>query len=333
MVRDHKVPLRYAVKEGERQFSNGDIHLNHCQRMPRNSWKATVVPSHNNRMATRSYEMKNKDTVDGLRPPQECDAASPLRKRWKEGNILIVMLPIGASLLPSLFIFGAYIHANTSDSMRLNNRTNVPYVSDIGNHKPHSSVFTLGLSLGAMFGFWLILVRHIQVDILYDNRRSKANMASSFAGLIGILGELVVGSFQLSSHSILHYLGAFVHFVSIMVFMFLQTFITHRNIENVGTRKNAVALIIVRGLLSSGLLMSIVVFGVFVLLPSLSEYNRTGYSIAQIAEWVMFGSVVLFMLTFLYDFRNLTCSVHVEYLTMKDSRNVYGFYNQGVDPK
>ena len=332
MGRDQKVRPRYEVAERERQVFNEDIY-NPCQRLPRDSWEVAVVPSYNKKMANGRYEMENKNIVDGPSSPPEFDAASPLKKRWREGNILILLLPIGASILPSLFIFGAYVHADSYDLMRLKNQSDVPYVSDIGNYKPHSSVFTLGLSIGAMFGFWLILVRHFQVEILYENTGSKANMASSFVGLLGILAELVVGSFQLSSHFTLHYLSAFVHFVSIMFFMFLQTYITHKNIKKEGKLKNAVALVIVRGLLSSGLVMSTVVFGTF-LLPSLSKYNRIGYSVAQIAEWVMFGCVVLFMLTFLCDFKDLTCSVHVRYLENKDSKNSKsnGLYNSGVDP-
>ena len=279
------------------------------------------------RIRIESGRSSTRKQVQGMEGPN----SQQKKRTWRNGNFLIIMVPLGASILPAVFLLGAYSHADAYDLLRLKNDTDVPYISDIGNYKPHSSVFTFGLSLGAMFGFWLILVRHIQVEKVYENTGSKANLAASICGSFGILGELIVGSFQLSSHFTIHYLGAFMHFVSIMIFMFIQTFITHRNIPSLGVkeiiwgqskksiyisklnRKSLTILAYFRGLLSILLLVSVLIFAVF-LLPSLSKYNRTGYSVAQIAEWFMFVFVILFMLSFLYDFKDLTCSVHVDYV-------------------
>ena len=129
-----------------------------------------------------------------------------------------------------VFLLSAHFHADEYNLMQLKHDNDVPYISDIGNYKPHSSVFTFGLNLSAMFGLLLILVRYMQVKRVYRNIGSKANLFGLICGLFGILGQLILGSFQLSSHFTMHYLGAFVHFVSIMIFMFIQTFITHRNI-------------------------------------------------------------------------------------------------------
>ena len=220
----------------------------------------------------------------------------------------MMSVPLGASILPVLFLLGAFLHADKYDLLRLKNNTDVPYVSDIGNYKPYSSVFTLGLNFNAMFGFWLILVRHIQVDKIFENTGSKANRSASFFGFLGIMGELTVGSFQLSSHLVMHYLGAFVFFASIMIYMCIQTFITCRNRLKVVYKEYSAILIAVRVILSALLLISLVIFGTF-LHPSLSAYNRKGYSVAQSAEWVMLACVIIFMMTFLYDFNNLAVSI------------------------
>ena len=239
------------------------------------------------------------------------------------GNILILMSPLGASVMPTVFLLSAYFHADEYDLMQLKNDTDVPYISDIGNYKPHSSVFTFGLNLSAMFGLLLILVRYMQVKRVYRNIGSKANLFGLICGLFGILGQLIVGSFQLSSHFTMHYLGAFMHFVSIMIFMFIQTFITHRNIpkkdkytDSKGnnnsklSKRGMTLLAYCRWLLSILLFASVVVFGIF-LDDSLSVYNRRGYSVAQSAEWVMLGCVIVYMLTFLYDFKGLKSSLDI----------------------
>ena len=322
MIGNGKVQPFYNIKDKGGQYSKKEFYMNNGESMPRQTWKFSVesVSTKEHKNGRDSYTVRNDDAftidrhinnTDGPKMPQENNAVdSSLKNRWKSGNILIILLPLGSGLLPAAFLIGAYFHADNFDLLRLKNNTDVPYISDVGNYTPHSSVFTFGLSMSALFGMWLITVRYLQVKCLYHNTGSKANFCSLIAGYLGILGELIVGSFQLSSHFTLHYLGAFLHFVAIMIFMGLQTFITHRNINNEGKRKYAVALVIVRGLLSSGLLMCLVVFGVF-LLPSLSKYNRKGYSVAQGAEWAMLVSVVLFMLTFLYEFIDLTCTVVV----------------------
>ena len=237
-----------------------------------------------------------------------CDT---IKRRWKNGNLLMMSVPLGASILPVFFLLGAFLHADRYDLLRLKNNTDVPYISDIGNYKPYSSVFTLGLNFNAMFGFWLILVRHIQVDKIFDNTGSKANRSASFFGFLGIMGELTVAAFQLSSHVVMHYIGAFVFFASIMIYMFIQTFITYRNRSKVVHKKYAPILVTVRVILSALLLISLVIFGTF-LHPSLSAYNRKGYSVAQSAEWVMLGCVIFFMVTFLYDFNNLSVFITYE---------------------
>lgn len=260
-----------------------------------------------------AYDLGKHECANKANGPKE----SSLKWRWKSGNLLIISLPLGAGIVPVTFMIGAYFHAKDSDMLKLKNNTDVPYISDIGNYKPHSSVFTFGLMMSAMFAMWLIIVRFLQVKVLYNNTKSKANLCSFFVGMLSILGEIMVGSFQLSSQLVMHNVGAFAHFVSFMIFMCIQTFITHRNIDNTGKRNYDIYLVILRGLLSGGVFLCLVIFGIFFAVPSLFAYNRTGYSVAQSAEWAMLSCTVTFLLTFVYDFKDLTCSVNVSYLENK----------------
>ena len=342
MGNNRKVHPHYEVtiKEG-RHYCDESVYVSkHRAISQHNLWHTPTIADSRDRMRKNKYVIENGnakdesicDAKDG--PSIEPEDESSLKRRWFNGNILVICLPLGASILPSVFLLGAFLHADQFNLMKLKNNTDVPYISDIGDKKPHSSVFTLGLSFGAMFGFWLILVRHIQVDKIFDDTGSKANRFATFFGLMGILGELTVAAFQLSSHFIMHYLGAFVLFAFIMIYMFIQSYITHRNLLKMGNVKYAKALVIFRVILCVVLLMSLVIFGTF-LLPSLSPYNRKGYSVAQSAEWAMLGCVIIFMLTFLYDFKDLTCFVDVGVLKDTKSCNTVpgneGIYNYGVD--
>ncbi|XP_065052494.1 DNA damage-regulated autophagy modulator protein 1-like [Rhopilema esculentum] len=291
--------------------------------MPKQTWNVNMdlkQPDNNrgheryvvgNQLAVIHNEAENRPRHESALKLDGIVFESGFKRRWKSGNVLIIMLPIGASVLPALFLLAAFFHAD--DGLILRNNTDVPYISDIGNHKPYSSVFTFGLSVSALFGLWLIIVRYIQVEILYRYTGSKLNFFCFIIGLLSIFGELLVASFQLSSQETVHYLGAFLQFASTFLYMIIQTWISHKHLPSEPRKKQACMVVIIRAMLSVGVFISLLMFGVF-LVPSLSHYNRSGYSVAPVAEWTLLVFVILFMLTFLYDFRNLTCRVVVENL-------------------
>eukprot|EP00112_Aurelia_sp_Birch-Aquarium-sp1_P004139 Seg1470.3 transcript_id=Seg1470.3/GoldUCD/mRNA.D3Y31 product="DNA damage-regulated autophagy modulator protein 2" protein_id=Seg1470.3/GoldUCD/D3Y31 len=313
---------------------DGDFHYEQQgSEMVKQSWTVDVSSVKRKEPRNRaSYVVSNPDTVqwddrEVDRPTQvpENDESqqgnetvdgelSDFVRRWRNGNILIMMLPIFAGVMPAIFMLGAFLHAADNNSLILKNNTKIPYISDIGNHKPHSSVFTLGLCLSAVFGLALIIVRYFQVEFLYEKCGSKANYCSLICGIIAIIGEIMVASFQLSSQNIVHYFAAFLHFFFIMVYMCMQTFVTYRNLPYEGERKLKTRIVIIlRAISSSAVLLCLVLFGVF-LLPSLEHYNRNGNAVAQGAEWAMLSFVILFLLTFLHDFRSLTCRVIVQHM-------------------
>ena len=294
-----------SVKRKEPRNQASYIVTNHdaVQREDREDNRPTQVPV--NIYAENNDGLQGDETVDGK--------VSEFVRRWRKGNILIIMLPIFAGVMPAIFMLGAFLHADDNNSLKLKNNTKVPYISDIGNHKPHSSVFTFGLCLSAVFGLGLIIVRYLQVK-KYKKCGSKSNYCSLIFGIIAIIGEIMVASFQLSSQKVVHYFAAFLHFFFIMCYMCMQTWITHRNLPPDEQEKQKTKIVIIlRAFLSLAVLMSIVLFGVF-LLPSLEHYNRNSAAVAQGAEWAMLSFVILFLLTFLYDFRSLTCRVSVEYM-------------------
>ena len=317
---------------------DGDFHYEQQgNEMVRQSWKVDVSSVKRKEPRNQaSYIVTNHDAIqsedkedngptqvpvniyaennEGRQGDEKVDGeVSEFVRRWRNGNILIIMLPIFAGVMPAIFMLGAFLHADDNNSLKLKNNTKVPYISDIGNHKPHSSVFTFGLCLSAVFGLGLIIVRYFQVEFLYAKCGSKSNYCSLIFGIIAIIGEIMVASFQLSSQKVVHYFAAFLHFFFIMCYMCMQTWVTHRNLPYEQEKKKTKIVIILRAFLSLAVLVSIVLFGVF-LLPSLEHYNRNSNAVAQGAEWAMLSFVILFLLTFLYDFRSLTCRVIVEHM-------------------
>ncbi len=225
------------------------------------------------------------------------------KRRWKSGNIVVLALPLGAAILPIIFIISAFIHADRTNSLVLLNNTDTPYVSDIGNFKPYSSLFTFGLFLNAIFFISIVIVRYFHVKSKHICKR--ANFASLTCGIICTLGELLTSCFQISSHYHMHFLGAFLYFVFIAIFYGFQTFITYHEIQASGTKRFPVKVIFAMRLLLTFIIgIILVLFGTF-LHPDLSGFNRVGSSIAQVMEWMLVSLINVFLLTFLFEFKDI----------------------------
>lgn len=183
----------------------------------------------------------------------------------------------------------------------------LPFISDMGDSPPESSVFTLGLSISCFFTLMVIIVRYNQVKCIYYNGW-KANDTSIYFGVIFVLGKLIIASFQLSSNKLVHYLGAALYFIGTTVYVALQVYITHKNIK-----KTSRAVLYIRAVTFVGMFFSAILFAVFFGVPSLKVYNRYGANVAQGAEWSFAVLKMAFMLTFLYDFWNVDVSFNIKF--------------------
>ena len=218
------------------------------------------------------------------------------------GNKILLSLPIGAVIIPAMFVIGAYFYASKKDTLKLPASRAVPYISDIGDLKPQSGLFTFGLTLSSYFTFGVVLTRFFQVRILANTVRRWINYLALYLGILIVVGKVMVASFQISGHLIAHFLGAALYVVSTVLFISVQTFISFKEKPIVG--KHRKAFLVTRCLLSATSIAGTIIFGVF-LLPPFVKYNRGKFFVAQMGEWCFAVCKLLFMLTFMVDFWHL----------------------------
>ena len=216
------------------------------------------------------------------------------------GNKLLICLPLGALIIPAFFILLAYFLGNTLNTMKLPAYHDVPYLSDVGNHTPQSSIFAFGLTLSSFFSVGVIMVRYHQVKSLFLKNDKRTNQIGFVFGILFVIGKLIAASFQFSSVAIVHFVGAGIFIIFATLWAGIQSLISYKNRQSY--YGNIVAMS--RVVLSIGMFITAVILGTF-LSPDLHKYNRAGYSTAQGSEWAWATFKGLFMLTFVEDFWRL----------------------------
>eukprot|EP00794_Sanderia_malayensis_P017792 gene17792-19569_t len=265
----------------------------------------------------------------------------PLTANINNNSTIILALPLAAAFLPAVFIVPSAVFGVQTNTLNLPQNKSIPYVSDIGNSlSPYDAMFITGLDLGAIFFLGLVMVRYIEIEkaryrkleelrsknsrawCIYNESASHCdtesqktsqlksaknycyalNRSALFTGIVSAVGEVLTGSFSISYHYTMHFLGAFFYFVFMTVYLVIQTVITRkemnrREIESC-TMKGIFS---ARVFLSAIIMLGILMFGVFL---NMSEFNRTGLSVAQSIEWMLVICVHIFLATFIFDFNN-----------------------------
>ena len=208
-------------------------------------------------------------------------------------RILLLSIPIGITVISIGTVILAYYCGVQSGSLAP--LPFIPFISDLGNDKPASSVFTLGITLIAQLNLFLVIFAYCYVRDTYGTCK-RANKASLVMGLVLVLGKLVVGAFQLTSVKDIHFFGAALYFIGSVMFAIFQSHIARVNVPQCPS-----LLYWFRLICTSLMSISLVVFMVF-LVPVLTKHNRNGANIGQIAEWCFSISKTLFTLSFIYEF-------------------------------
>ena len=234
----------------------------------------------------------------------ECTCFDPVvvKPHRTFASLILVILPACIAIIPMIFISIAYLYAQYLGTFKLPPTRNVPYISDIGNDQPQSSFFTIGLVLSSLCTVAVVFVRYVQVMVYIENVNRRVNVVGFLFGVLNAFGMLIVASFQLTGLSHVHYAGAFLYAFSGVIYTQIHTYISHKDKSLTGNYRTS--LLILRGVLSAGVLLGFLTFGVF-LLPSLVKFNRPGYSVAQAGEWFFAVCKMGFMLTFIADFWKL----------------------------
>ncbi len=229
------------------------------------------------------------------------------------GNKFLVSLPILNITIPLVFLIASYVYATQKHASFLPPGNTVPFISDIGDNTPQSSLFTFGMALASYATLGVVITRYWQVKHFLVKCDNKTNKAALATGLVFILGKLIVVSFQLSSERAVHFVGAGLYVIFATAYAVIQTVISYRNKSLYGKYEKHI--ILTRIALVAGMIIGTILFGIF-LIPGLTKYNRKGYSVAQSGEWLFACAKTIYMLTFVVDFWPL----HPKILLIKSKR-------------
>ena len=285
--------------------STMSIALNNRELKPRQEINGNILDqgiynisglTENGTDATTPHSLSHQDPV---RRENENSRSQPYINH-SFSNKLLLCFPGGALVIPAFFILLAYSIADLQNTLELPPNSNVPYISDVGNGTPQSSIFTFGLNLSAFFTLAIILTRYYQVKNLFVRNDRRTNAAGLAVGLLFVLGTLIVSSFQVRSVTVVHFIGAGLYVVFATIYAGIQSFISYKN-RQVYQRG---VVVLIRIVLTFGMVAGGFLFLIF-LIPSLHKYNRINYSVAQGSEWCWAACKVLFMLSFVEDFWRL----------------------------
>ena len=245
--------------------------------------------------------------------------------RW-----LIFFLPITSSVLSIIACLLAYLIGVNSGT--LEPLPFIPYISDTGNLKPSSSVFTLFLVLSSFVTSIVVVVRFFQISS--ELRCRKTNIAALVVAFIFLFGKIAVSSFQLSSHKGVHFGAAGLYFGGATIYCAMHCYITRREVvasqtENTNSRgdqsnisvRNQQIVFYFRIFLTVGLAIFLVLFAAFAGVPSLSVHNRGGANVAQIMEWMLALFKITYMMSFCFDFWKIKFTFWVAFEKADDERS------------
>ncbi|XP_039290347.1 DNA damage-regulated autophagy modulator protein 2 [Nilaparvata lugens] len=195
-----------------------------------------------------------------------------------------------------------------------------PAISDTGALPPESCVFSLLVNILALlltFAVWLRgkQLRHAPVNI---GPSKLVNTGSSFLGYLACFGLYLVANCQETNTLVFHFVGALTAFWSSFFYCLTQTIFSYWLINEM----NSAAIFIARAILCFAQLF-LNVFTFCTLFVAVSLFKGNGgivrslkwspadpgwawHVAGTISEWLLAGSVGLFVLTYSSDFKRLT---------------------------
>ncbi|XP_026218793.1 DNA damage-regulated autophagy modulator protein 1 [Anabas testudineus] len=195
-----------------------------------------------------------------------------------------------------------------------------PYISDAGANPPESCVFGLMAFISAYAAMATIYSRYKFVEKLNEDTsvvRPCLNKTALWFGMLSCLGMCIVATFQETTQTIVHDIGAMVFFVTGVLYIILQTVISckaypYGSSMSVCRARLAVAVIAFLAFFPT------VICAYYVKQTSLHRLREDRdypYHIASaVCEWIVAFSFVCFFLTYIEDFKVFTLQVKMEFV-------------------
>ena len=199
----------------------------------------------------------------------------------------------------------------------------VPYISYTGTYGPENGIFTIVMFIVTFLLLIVMLIRFKQVsDGNYKKGIGKViihiiNWVSALCGVVSGLGTLIVGSYsyRVTDNYHAHNLGVIIGLWFLMIYILLQTGIGPfiRPILRFRWLVLVVRIIII---------ISIIVSGGIFMSAQVDELEKISFIrnyLPKIMEWVLYGLLEVFFLTFIPEFRKLNLVFHFEF---KENRKI-----------
>ncbi|XP_015923367.1 DNA damage-regulated autophagy modulator protein 1 [Parasteatoda tepidariorum] len=200
----------------------------------------------------------------------------------------------------------------------------IPFFSETGAEVPEICIFSYTLIIGSFLGVLIVCHRYLILRSILsrDNKRLwNVNLVGLWCGLISMACLAGVAAIPMSTVLWAHLLVSITHFAFAFFFVVLQTYINYYLPETYSKwNKFRIAIC----LCLSGFIGALVIL--FPLshkkwkklhskVPALKLPEDTGFTLLFFSagfEWLLYGAFLLFLLTFIFEYRNFQITIKVE---------------------
>ncbi|XP_029317633.1 DNA damage-regulated autophagy modulator protein 1 [Cottoperca gobio] len=197
-----------------------------------------------------------------------------------------------------------------------------PYISDTGATPPESCIFGLMTFVSACAGIATIYARYKFVEKLSEDTKVVSlplNKTAFVFGVLACFGMCIVATFQETTVTVVHDIGALVFFVSGILYLILQSFISYRAYplgSSVGVCRTRLGIAV----LASLAFFPTVICAFFVKQTTLhrdaGDKDYPFYVASASCEWIVAFSFICFFLTYIGDFKLFTLRMKTEYAVL-----------------
>ncbi|CAK8672587.1 unnamed protein product [Clavelina lepadiformis] len=172
-----------------------------------------------------------------------------------------------------------------------------PFISDLGVQPPSNAIFSLLFNWGALATFATMYSYYKYV--IHTSRQSKLNIAALVFGFITCFGITLVASFEWIDSFVPHMIGAGLTFAGCIVYFWMIVSISWSLVPDVHSR----SIVYLRIVIASLTTLLLIAGGVGIMLVQVNKAKF--FNMTSILEWCLTYLSYLFLLTFIYDLRNI----------------------------
>ncbi|KAI3366369.1 hypothetical protein L3Q82_000532 [Scortum barcoo] len=191
-----------------------------------------------------------------------------------------------------------------------------PYISDTGANPPESCVFGLMTFISACAGVGTIYARYKFVEKLNEETRvvkTCLNKAALVFGMISCFGMCVVATFQETTVTVAHDVGAMMFFISGILYIIFQSWISYQAFP-FGSSINVCRARVIIATLATLAFFPIAALHHMLIAASIFLFQDYPFHLASaVCEWIVAFSFICFFLTYIHDFKLFTLRVRTVY--------------------